>query len=77
MHITLNTPFNQVIVPQQSVTITGLTIQRMIDLPNEKVVRVFINELPNPIILWSGSTYDSIGQWTDADVQTRLTQIFS
>lgn len=77
MKIILSSPHEEIIVPEQKKTITELTIQRMVDLPNEKIVRVFIEELIEPVILWSGDDYDEIGQWTDADVEARLVELFS
>lgn len=77
MKITLAQPKEQVIVPQQVKTITSLTIQRMVDIPTQKVVKVFTQELNDPIILWSGATYDAAGQWTDSQVMSALTAMFS
>jgi len=76
MTIILNTPVQHTIVEQQQITISTLTIDRIVDLPNEKIVRVFINEV-GPIELWVGEAYDAIGQWTDSDVQARLLVLFS
>ena len=77
MKITLASPKQQVIVEQKTKTITSLTVTRMVDLPVQKEVRVFIEELTDPIVLWSGAAYDAIGEWTDAQVQARLTELFS
>ena len=72
MTITLSAATTQVIVPQKTKTITTLTVQRMVDLPAQKIVKVFVQELNDPIIIFSGASYDAAGQWTDADVQTAL-----
>jgi len=77
MKITLAQPKEQVIVPQQVKTVTTLTVQRMVDIPNQKVVKIFTQELNDPIILWSGATYDAVGQWTDDQVMSALTAMFS
>jgi len=77
MTITLNTPKEVTIIPAEVKTVTTLTIERMVDLPQEKIVRVFINELNQPIILWEGDAYDLIGQWSDSDVEAKLLEIFS
>lgn len=29
------------------------------------------------LTLWEGDTYDTIGQWTDTDVDNRITEIFN
>ena len=77
MEITLQTPQTIVIKPEETKTLEKLTVMSMVDLPNEKKVRVFIKELREPITLWEGDEYDAIGQWTDSDVQTKLTELYS
>ena len=63
--------------PAEVVTTKQLTVMRMIDLPLQKLVRVVVKELhTGPITLWSGSEYDKMGQWTDTDVQKRLTELY-
>jgi len=77
MKITLTSPKTVVLQPEKSKTITTLTIQRVVDLPQKKVVRAFVQELDEPIVLWEGAAYDAAGQWTDADVQARLTALYT
>lgn len=77
MEILLPTPKEQVLVQEVKKSITKLTIQRMVDLPAKKEVRVFVKELKEPVVLWSGEAYDEAGQWTDADVEAKLLQLFS
>lgn len=77
MEITLNTPKEKIVIQEVKKTISKLTIQRMVDLPEKKEVRVFVKEIKEPIVLWSGTDYDEIGQWTDADVQQKLVELFS
>ena len=77
MTITLQTPKTIITTPEVSKTITTLTIQRVVDLPSKKIVRAFVSEIPTPIVLWEGATYDSIGQWTDSDVQARLIALYA
>lgn len=77
MEILLPTPKEQVLVQEVKKSITKLTIQRMVDLPAKKEVRVFVKELKEPVVLWSGEAYDEAGQWTDADVEVKLLQLFS
>ena len=77
MIITLPQP--KTITTQQAVTktITTLTIERVVDVPSKKIVRAFVSEIPTPIVLWEGATYDSIGQWQDSDVQARLIALYA
>jgi hypothetical protein len=70
---------SQTITIQEARTaeIDTLTINRMVDLPVQKVVKVFIAELPTPVTLWEGDAYDAIGQWTDQDVIDRLNELYN
>lgn len=77
MIVTLNSPKVMVTVPQKTQTLSQLTIERVIDNPNAKIVRVFFKETQKPTILWEGTAYDNIGQWTDVNVQQRILEIFS
>jgi hypothetical protein len=77
MIITLSTPKKVVLQEEQSKTISTITVQRVVDLPKQKVVKVFISELDEPITLWQGAEYDAAGQWTDSDVVAKLTQLYS
>ena len=76
MNITLNTPKEIVVVEQQIKTINQITITRMVDLPLQKKVLVFTNEV-GQIVLWEGAAYEAIGQWTDQDVIARLNELYS
>lgn len=76
MEINITNPKEVVIVPEQKKTIEKITIQRMVDLPSRKRVIIFTEEL-GQITLWEGDAYDAIGQWTDADVTSRLQQLYS
>ena len=58
-------------------TVSQLTLQRIVDLPGERVVRAFAAELPAPVVLWSGDAYDAIGDWTQDQANARLVEIIS
>ena len=75
--ITLPKEVTKEVTPAKTVTVTTLTIVRMVDLPQEKIVRAFIREVSEPVTLWEKDAYDNAGQWTDADVEKRLIEIFS
>jgi hypothetical protein len=77
MEIILNVPKKVVLQEEKSLNISKLTVTRVVDLPKQKVVRCFCEELEEPIVLWQGAEYDSVGQWTDTDVSDRLTQLYS
>jgi hypothetical protein len=77
MKITLTNPKKVVLQEEKSKTVSTLTVQRVVDLPAKKVVRVFVQELDEPVVLWEGAAYEAIGQWTDADVESRLTELYT
>ena len=77
MQINLSNPKKVVLQEEKSKTVTTLTVSRIVDLPKKKMVRAFVEELDEPVVLWEAASYDAIGQWTDTDVQTRLTELYS
>jgi len=77
MNITLNSPKKIVLQEEKSKTLSTLTVNRVVDLPKQKMVRCFIEELEEAIVLWEGAAYDAAGQWTDADIEARLTELYN
>lgn len=77
MQINLQNPKKVVLQEEKSKTVNTLTVARVVDLPKKKIVRCFVEELDQAIVLWEGDAYDAAGQWTDADVVARLTELYS
>ena len=77
MNITLNSPKKIVLQEEKSKTVSTLTVNRVVDLPKQKIVRCFIEELDEAIVLWEGAAYDAAGQWTDANVEARLIELYN
>ena len=77
MNITLNSPKKIVLQEEKSKTVSTLTVNRVVDLPKQKIVRCFIEELEEAIVLWEGAAYDAVGQWTDANVEARLIELYN
>jgi hypothetical protein len=77
MQITLTAEKTITVIPAQTKTVSTLTVVRIVDLPTEKRVRCFIQELNEPVDLWEGADYDTIGQWTDTDVTNKLLSLYS
>ena len=77
MEINLNAPKKIVLQEEKSKTVSKLTVNRVVDLPKQKIVRCFVEELDEPVVLWEGAAYDAAGQWTDADVEARLTALYN
>ena len=77
MQINLTNPKRIVLQEERSKTISTITVERMVDLPSAKIVKCFMKEIGEPVVLWEGAAYDAIGQWTDADVEARLTALYA
>jgi hypothetical protein len=77
MQISLSNPKKVVLQEEKSKTVTTLTVSRIVDLPKKKMVRAFVEELDEPVVLWEGDAYDAIGQWSDSNVEARLTELYS
>ena len=74
MKITFETAKEVVVVKELKQAINEVTIQEITDNPERKIVRAFTREL-GQLVLWEGDAYDAIGQWTDADVITRINEM--
>jgi len=71
MKIILDKEKEVVVVKELKKTITEITVNQVTDLPEQKRVEVYTNEL-GIVTLWEGEAYDAIGQWTDTDVINKL-----
>jgi hypothetical protein len=75
MKITFETPKEVVIVKEIKRTIAELTIEEIVDNNSRKEVKAYTEEL-GIVTLWTGTAYDAIGQWTDADVVARVKELY-
>ena len=62
--------------PAREVTGSAVEITRFEDSPEDKRVTAYTKGVPGMIVLWEGAAYDAIGDWTTANVVTRLKEIF-
>jgi hypothetical protein len=76
MEIIINPAKEIVVVQERKKTISKVTIIEITDNSNQKSVIAFTKEVGR-ITLWKDAEYDSIGQWTDADVEARIKEIYS
>lgn len=74
MKITFETPKEVIVVKEVKRTISEITVLEVVDNPERKTVRAFTQEL-GIFNLWEGDAYDAIGQWTDADVVAKITEL--
>ncbi len=54
-----------------------IVIVRMVDRPQDKIIRVFFENFAFPIDLWTGDEYDAVGQWTDTDIINRIKSLYN
>jgi len=68
--IELTTPVKIVKQPLVESTITELVIERIVDVPSEKKVFVFVKGERDKVELTqlSGDNYDTPDEWTNADI---------
>lgn len=45
------------------------------DNVKSKIIQVNIAGIPMPLILWSGNDYDAIGDWTQAQAESKITEL--
>ena len=75
MKITLTKEKRIVLRQAETVNITDITILSITDSPVQKRVTCSTKEL-GVIVLWEEGDYDAIGQWTDADVEAKIKDIY-
>jgi len=74
MIVTFDSPKTIVTIPQVTKTVSTVNVVQLTDLPESKVVFAYTAEVGR-ITLWTGSAYDTIGQWTDTDVVNRIKEL--
>jgi len=77
MKVEITNPKTIVVTEQQTKTYNELTVKKLVDFPEKKKVVAFIKEVKNPVVLWEGVAYDTIGEWTSANVSERLSELYS
>lgn len=60
----------------QDLVLAGVYVDHFIDSPCYKTVDVYTRQY-GKITLWEGAAYDAIGDWTNADAENRIIEIFS
>jgi hypothetical protein len=62
-----------VVQEQQVKNVTTITIQRVVCVPQQRVIRAFVRELGRPITIYSGDDYDALnGVITMENVESRV-----
>ena len=76
--LTVNFPTEVVIkeIPARQIKASKVEVTQIMDDSVKKKVTAFTDKL-GIIVLWEGAAYDAIGQWTDSDVQARITELYN
>tara|TARA_R110000868_G_C10613696_1_gene741624 strand:- start:225 stop:479 length:255 start_codon:yes stop_codon:yes gene_type:complete len=77
MSLKVNVPSQKTLTiqPAQTVSVPAgdINIRRIVDVPGEKRVSVFVDEIGQiDLDELSGNNYDSPANWTNADIQTAV-----
>lgn len=76
MEVIITPPKDVIVIQERTRTISQVTIIELIDNPTKKTVVAKTSEVGS-LTLWQNAEYDAIGQWTDADVQTRIRELYT
>lgn len=63
-------------IPAYQVKVSKIEIKQIVDSSVKKQVVAYTNNL-GIVTLWEGAAYDAIGQWTDADVEARIKELYN
>ena len=66
---------NVIVQPERLREVEELVINRIMDFPDKRQVKVTINELPVELVLWEGDDYDLMCAWTLEDVEKRIEEL--
>ncbi len=69
---------NKEIIFQNEIKTNEFNLVRVVDETINRQVYCILNYngIDKYVLLWEGTEYDAIGQWTDVDVINRLNEIF-
>ena len=75
--ITFDTPQEIIVRPEVKKTITQLTVNRIVDIPSERKVAVFIDGDRIELGALSGENYDTPDEWTNATLVDAIKAYYS
>ena len=75
--LTVSLPSEVVVkeIPAFQVKTNKIEITEIVDDSTKKTVTAFTKQFGR-VVLWEGATYDSIGQWTDDEVKSKLISMY-
>jgi hypothetical protein len=62
-------------IPAYQVSLSSIDIEYFVDSPSEKIVEAYAKRI-GKIVLWEGDAYDAIGDWTTADVEAKIKELY-
>lgn len=62
-------------LPAVQVSLSNIEIEYFIDSPSKRIVEAYAKKI-GKIVLWEGDAYDAIGDWTNADVEAKIKDIY-
>ena len=68
LKITLTTPKVIIKQPEITETVTDITIDRIVDIPGQRKVAVFISGERIELDALSGDNYDTPDEWSNSDI---------
>lgn len=75
--ITFDTPQEIIVQPEIKKTITNLTINRIVDIPSERKVAVFVDGERIELDALSGDNYDTPDEWTNATLVNAVSAYYN
>ena len=78
--IELNTPVNVVVVEETAIETNVVVVENFTDNGESVVATVSFQSntgFSKQITLWEGEEYINVGQYTDTDIQNRITEILN
>jgi len=77
LNITFDAPQEIIVQPEIKKTITQLSINRIVDIPSERKVAVFIDGERIELDALSGDNYDTPAEWSNATLVDAVKAYYS
>jgi hypothetical protein len=75
LSVVLNAPKVIKEIPAYQLSVSSIDIEYFVDSPADKVVEAYAKKI-GKIVLWEGEAYDAIGDWTTADVEAKIKELY-
>lgn len=75
--IVLSETKTTIIQPEVSISFNEITLKELIDDGSSVIAYLSINNMYKRYTLWEGAAYTAIGDWTQAQAEARIVELFS